>query len=140
MSPRQRSALAGAAATTAWGLLEPLDMRVFRSDYSDVALIGKTLVPGRGWRPVGLAVHALNGALFGLGFDAVRRRTSVPPVRLAVTLALAENVALYPFAALVDRRHPRRGEPGLAPLLRVRAFAQETWRHALFGLLLGRLA
>jgi hypothetical protein len=140
VSPRKRAALAGAAATTVWGLLEPLDMRVFRSDYSDVALLGKTLVRGRGWRSAGFAVHALDGGLFGLGFDAVRRRTSTPPVRLALTLALAENLALYPLAAIVDRRHPRRGEPGLAPLLRVRAFAQETWRHALFGLLLGRFA
>jgi hypothetical protein len=139
MEARTRAALAGAAATTLWGLQEPLDICVFRSDYSDVALLGKALVPGRGWRPVGFAVHAANGAFFGLGFHALRRRSSIPPVRLALTLALAENVALYALAALVDRHHPRRGEPGLAPLLRPRAFAQATWRHALFGLLLGRL-
>jgi hypothetical protein len=53
---------------------------------------------------------------------------------------LAENAALYPLAVLVDRRHPARGESGLAPLLTFRAFAQETARHAVFGAVLGRLA
>jgi hypothetical protein len=47
---------------------------------------------------------------------------------------------LYPLGLLVDRRHPARGEPGLAPLLTARGFAQQTARHAVFGLVLGRLA
>jgi hypothetical protein len=56
-------------------------------------------------------------------------------------MALAEHVALYPLTALVDRHHPARGGPGLPPLATSpRAFAQATWRHALFGALLGRLA
>jgi hypothetical protein len=50
-------------------------------------------------------------------------------------------VTLYPLTALVDRYHPARGEPGIPPLARnPRAFAQATARHALFGVLLGRLA
>jgi hypothetical protein len=35
-----RAALAGAIAATVWGLQEPLDRRVFRSNYSDVRLVG----------------------------------------------------------------------------------------------------
>jgi hypothetical protein len=140
VSPRARAAIAGAVAATAWGLAEPLDQRIFRSDYSDVAALGKAVMRGRGWRPVGFALHALNGAVFGLAFDAVRHRTTIPERRLALGLALLENVALYPLAVLVDRHHPRRGEPGLAPLLRARTLAQETWRHTLFGVVLGRLA
>jgi hypothetical protein len=62
------------------------------------------------------------------------------PRRLALALALVENVVLYPLAALVDARHPRRGERHLPPLWTKRVFAQETFRHALFGLVLGRLA
>jgi hypothetical protein len=54
---------------------------------------------------------------------------------------LAEHVALYPLTGIVDRYHPARGEPGLPPLLTSpRAFAQATWRHTLFGILLGLLA
>ena len=48
-----RTAAAGAAAATVWGLIEPLDQRLFRSDYSDIALLGKAFTRRRGWRPVG---------------------------------------------------------------------------------------
>lgn len=140
MSSRTRAALAGAAAATVWGLLEPLDRRLFRSDYSDIALLGKLVTRGPHWRAAGFALHGANGALFGLGFHELRVRLDGDPRRLALALALLENVALYPLALLVDRRHPARGQPGLAPLLSVRAFAQETARHAVFGLVLGRLA
>jgi hypothetical protein len=113
-----RAALAGAVAATVWGLQEPLDRRVFRCDYSDVRLVG------------GLWVHALNGALFGLAFDAARRRTNIDQTRLAVGLAVAEHAALWPLIGLFDREIVR------SP----RAFAQGVYRHALFGYVLGRLA
>jgi hypothetical protein len=119
-----QAAAAGAAAATVWGLLEPLDQRVFRCDYSDVELVGL------GDRRLGFVVHAGNGALFGLAFDAVRRRVAVEPRRLALGLALAEHVALWPLLLVLDRR------VATSP----RAFAQGTYRHALFGTLLGRLA
>ncbi len=136
-----RAAGAGAAAATVWGLLEPLDQRLLRCDYSDVALLGKAFTRGPAWRPLGFAVHAANGAVFGLAFRAAHRRLRGDPHRLALVLALAEHVALYPLGALVDRYHPARGEPGIPPLLtNGRAFAQATVRHAVFGLVLGRLA
>jgi hypothetical protein len=121
---RRRAAAAGAAAATLWGALEPLDRRLFRCDYSDIELVGL------GSRPVGFAVHAANGAAFGIAFDAVRSRVAVDQRRLALGLALAEHVALWPLIGLVDRRFVK------SP----RAFAQSTVRHAVFGLVLGRLA
>jgi hypothetical protein len=140
VTERARAACAGAAAATVWALLEPVDRRLFRSDYSDVAMLGKLVTRGPGWRVAGLTIHAANGAAFGLAFHELRRRLGGDPRRLALALALIENVALYPLAAFVDRHHPARGEPGLAPLLTVRAFAQETARHAVFGVVLGLLA
>jgi hypothetical protein len=138
---RLRAAAAGAAAATAWGLLEPLDRRLFRCDYSDVALLGKALTRGRGWRPAGFALHALNGAVFGLVYEEVRRRLRLPGRPLALGMALVEHVTLYPLAYFVDRYHPARGEEGIPPLLRnPRAFGQATVRHALFGVLLGHLS
>lgn len=137
---RGRAALAGAAAAAAWAALEAVDRRVFGHDYSDVALLGKLVTRSRWWPAAGLALHAGNGAVFGLVFDELRRRTDAPPRRLALALAMAEHVALYPLSYFVDTRHPARGEPGLAPLLTGRAFAQATARHALFGVLLGRWA
>ncbi len=135
-----REAAAGAVAAVVWGAQEPLDQRVFRCDYSDVALLGKA-VSRTHWRSVGFAAHAVNGAVFGLIYGAVRRRVPLGPSRLALGMALAEHAALYPLSYFVDRYHPARGEPGIPPLLtNPRAFAQATWRHALFGWVLGRLA
>ena len=141
MSPRVRAGAAGVVAAIVWGLVEPLDRRLFHCDYSDVALLGKAVTRGRGWPVVGFAVHAFNGAVFGLAFDAVRRRTSVDQRRLALGLALAEHVALYPLGYFVDRHHPAQGGLGVPTLMwNPRAYGQATLRHAVFGLVLGRLA
>jgi hypothetical protein len=135
-----RAAGAGATAATLWGLLEPIDRRAFRCDYSDIALLGKAVTRGRHWRAVGFGLHAVNGAVFGLVFEAVRPRVAVEPRRFALAMALAEHAGLYPLSYFVDRYHPARGEEGVPPLLtNGRAFAQATARHTLFGLVLGRL-
>jgi hypothetical protein len=136
-----RSAAAGAAAAVVWGLAEPLDRRLLRYDYSDIALLGKFVTRGRRWRAAGYAVHAANGAVFGMAFEQARRRIFVDKQQLAIAMALGEHFALYPLSYFVDRHHPARGSEGLAPILPSgRAFVQATWRHALFGWLLGRLA
>ena len=141
MSSRFRAAAAGAAAAMVWGLLEPLDQRLLRCDYSDVTVLGKGVTRGRHWRLAGFTLHAVNGAVFGVVFDELRKRVRVSPRRLAVGLALAEHLSLYPLCYFIDRHHPARGEPGVPPLLgNPRAFAQATWRHAVFGTVLGRLA
>jgi hypothetical protein len=133
---RSRAAAAGAAAATAWALFEPVDRRLFRYGYSDVAVLGKIVTRGPGWRPVGFALHAANGALFGLAYRELNRRRGWSALRLA----LVEHVTLYPLSLFVDRRHPARGTDGVPKLMRLRPFGQATLRHALFGVLLGRLA
>ena len=141
MGGRLRAAAGGVVAAGIWAAQEPLDQRVFRCDYSDVAVLGKAVTRGSHWRGVGLSVHLLNGALFGLAYHQARRLVPVEPRRLALGMALAEHVALYPLCYVVDRRHPARGQDGVPSLLaNPRAFAQATWRHALFGVALGRLA
>jgi hypothetical protein len=62
------------------------------------------------------------------------------PRRLALELALLEHATLFPTGALVDRSHPARGEPGVVGLFSLPAFGQATFRHAVFGVLLGGLA
>ena len=124
MPGRARAAAAGAVAATVWGVLEPLDQRLFRCSYSDVELVGF------GRRRLGFVVHATNGALFGLAFEAVRRRVELDERRLAVALALGEHAALWPVLLLLDQRVTTSR----------RAFVQGTFRHAIFGLVLGRLA
>ena len=140
MPSRLRFALAGSSAALLWAAQEPLDRRIFRCDYSDVAVLGKAVTPGRHWRTAGLAVHALNGALFGLAYHEARRRLPIERRKLAVSMALTEHVVLYPLCFFVDRYHPARGEKGVPPLLsNPRAFGQATWRHVVFGAVLGRL-
>jgi hypothetical protein len=131
----------GAVAAVVWGLQEPLDQLVFRCDYSDIAVLGKAVTRGRGWHAAGFAMHAVNGAIFGLAFDELRRRARVDPRKLAVAVAVGEHLTLYPLCYFIDRYHPARREPGVPPLLtNPRAFAQATWRHVLFGYVLGRFA
>ncbi len=137
---RRRSALAGSAAALVWAALEPIDMRLFRTDYSDVAMLGKLVTRRRAWPLAGLAVHTANGAAFGVLFDEVRRRSGARPQPLALCLALAENFALFPFGVALDAWHPAHGEPGVASMVNARGLAQATVRHALFGLALGRWA
>jgi hypothetical protein len=141
MDGRRQAAVSAAAAALVWAAVEPLDQRVFRCDYSDVALLGKAVTRSRAWPVAGLALHALNGAVFGLVFHEVRRMTRVPARPLAFGMALAEHATLWPLGALSDRFHPARGAPGVPRLIGSRrAYAQATFRHALFGLVLGRLA
>ena len=136
MNDAARFAAAGAAAATVWALLEPLDRRLFRYDYSDVAVLGKFVTRGPAWRPVGLMLHAANGMAFGLAYREAKSRRGWSALRVA----MVEHVALYPLSAVVDRRHPARGSQGVPKLLTPRAFGQATLRHAVFGTLLGRLA
>src|SRR5438093_13559227 len=121
MHPRLRAAGVGAIAALVWGALEPVDRRLFRHDYSDVAVLGKMFTRGPGWRPLGFAIHALNGAAFGLVYQELAERIPRNPRRLAVELALVEHLTLFPAGYLVDRLHPARGEPGLARLFSARA-------------------
>ena len=84
-----RSAAAGAMAATVWALQEPIDQRLLRCDYSDVAVLGKAVTRGRSWRAAGLAIHALNGALFGLAFHEGRTAFGVS---VAISKSSAETV------------------------------------------------
>jgi hypothetical protein len=133
---RTRSAAAGACAALVWAAAEPLDRRLVRNDYSDVALLGKAVTRSRAWPVVGLAMHAANGAVFGLAYHELRRRRAVSALRLA----MIEHVTLFPLGWFVDRHHPARGQSGLESVFGAKAFVQATWRHLLFGAALGRFA
>jgi len=133
-----KGALAGAAAATLWALQQPLDKRLFGTRYDDVELLGRLVVRERGWRPVGLAFHAANGAAFGAAFALARPHLPGSPLALALGAAMVENVGFWPLGRLIDRFHPARDE--LEPLTgNRRALAQATWRHLLFGAVLGTI-
>lgn len=129
-------ALAGSLAAALWAVQQPLDKRVFGSEYDDVELLGKLVTRGSEWPLVGLALHIQNGAAFGAAYAQLRAFLPGPPVATGVLAALVESVGLWPLARVSDRYHPARGElPRLAG--NRRALLQATWRHALFGIALG---
>jgi hypothetical protein len=134
-----RGAAAGTAAAAVWVAQQPIDKRVFRFPFDDVELLGKAVTRGRRWRATGTAIHLLNGAAFGaLYANVAGRATGLPAWSRGPLAALGEHLATWPATALTDRFHPARAE---LPVLRPsrRAFAQATWRHLLFGVILGEL-
>jgi hypothetical protein len=135
-----QAALAGAGAATVWGLLEPLDQRLLRFPYSDLALLGKLVTREPAWKPIGWILHAVNGAAAGLIFWLLYRWLGGSAFWLAIAFALVEHALTYPLTLLTDRFHPARGDPELPAMSRSgRAFVQATWRHLLFGVVLGLL-
>ncbi len=140
MSPWAQAALAGAAAAGVWGLVEPLDRRLFRFPYSDIAILGKLVTRGPGWRVAGWTMHLVNGAVAGLVFWMLFQWLGTNAFWFAIAFAMIEHLVTYPLTLLSDRFHPARGAPELPPMSRSgRAFAQATFRHLLFGVVLGLL-
>jgi hypothetical protein len=147
LEPRRmlRGALAGGVAAGVWALQQPLDKRVFRGGYDDVELLGRAVAPRAPWRrwyPLGLALHVQNGALFGAVYAGAvapaLAAAGVPAAARGPLTAQVENFGLWPLGRLSDRFHPAREQlPRLSG--NRRALAQATWRHLLFGVLLGEL-
>jgi hypothetical protein len=133
-----RGALSGALAATVWALEQPLDKRIFRSSFDDVELLGKLVRRDAGWYPIGFAMHVANGAAFGAVYANLAPRLGLPAPLRGPAAALAENFASWPLVAITDRAHPARDE--LPQLSGSRsALLQATWRHLLFGVVLGEL-
>jgi hypothetical protein len=94
-----------------------------------VTLLGGLVARGPAVYPVGLGIHLANGALFGalyanLPFDG-------PSWLRGPAVALAEHLSTWP-ALTIPALHVFLSRPR-------RAFAQATWRHLLFGFVLGDL-
>ena len=134
-----RGAAAGAVAAAVWAAQEPLDKRVFDVDYSDVELLGKAVTRGDEWPAVGLAIHIANGAAFGAAYALAKPFIPGPADRggrdrrrWPRTSAPGRSIGV------AERIHPARGDLPRSPATRAR-FAQATWRHVLFGVVLGVL-
>ncbi|HEV3229470.1 MAG TPA: hypothetical protein VGY97_08350 [Solirubrobacteraceae bacterium] len=133
-----RGALAGAVGAAVWAAQTPLDRRVFGCEFDDVELLGKAVTRAPAWRPVGLALHLTNGALFGALYANLTSKMPLPSWARGPFAATVENFVTWPLMGVSDRAHPARKQmPPL--LLNTRALAQSTWRHLLFGVILGEL-
>ena len=133
-----RGAVAGAGAAGVWAAQQPLDKRLFGVDYDDTELLGKAITRGPAWSVVGALMHIGNGAALGAAYAGLAHRLPVPSWSRGPIVALAEHLATWPLTLAIDRVHPARDElPRLAGSRR--AFAQATWRHLLFGVVMGEL-
>jgi hypothetical protein len=83
-------------------------------------------------------MHMQNGALFGALYANIAPGLPIAPALRGPACGLAEHFVLWPLVGLTDRFHPARAQ---LPVLsgNHRAFAQATWRHLLFGYVLGEL-
>ncbi len=133
-----RGAVSGAVAAAVWAFQQPLDKLLFGSGFDDVEFLGKAVARDENWYPIGLAMHMGNGAAFGALYASIAPSLPLPAAARGVAVALIEHTAAWPLGAISDRIHPARDElPTLSGNRRV--FAQELWRHVLFGLILGEL-
>lgn len=130
-----RGALAGALAAGVWAAQQPLDRRAFGVDYDDCELLGTVVTRGRWAYPVGVGLHVFNGALFGAVYSRAAPSLPGPAPARGMAAGLAEHLATWPSLRFISLHPDARRFP---PLWGSRAaFAQATWRHALFGAVLG---
>jgi hypothetical protein len=130
-----RGALAGVTAAAVWAAQQPLDRRVFGLQYDDAQLLGRLVTRGPAAYPIGVGLHMLNGAVFGAVYANVRSSLPAPATLRGPLAGLAEHLATWPGTVAIARINP-----DIPPLWGSgRAFAQATWRHLLFGAVLGEV-
>ena len=133
-----RGALAGAAAAAVWAAQQPLDKRVLRRRLRR----RRAARQGRHARARVAAGRARRPPRQRRGVRrALRQRRPEParPARRVGSVAgLAEYFATWPATPLLDRVHPA-ADDFRALWGNPRALAQATWRHLLFGFVLGEL-
>src|SRR3982074_1220388 len=135
-----RGGVAGAVATVAMTLEQPLDKRLFHSKYDDVEILGKLVTRGDHWQPIGFALHVQNGAILGAAYARLKPSLPGPAVLRGLLAGLPETLPRAPCAwpgRVARDPPPRKGRPKLAA--NRRAFGQATIRHAVFGIVLGLL-
>ncbi len=136
-----RAALSGATAALAYLGAMYVDMAVTGSASDDLLLVGRPLSkdPTRA-RLLGFLGHTTFGMIMGLIYGAFgRRRLGGPTWARGMQMMLVENTVLWPLTIPGDRLHPgiRAGE--IPPLNRPIPFAQQVFRHLVFGAVLGWL-
>jgi hypothetical protein len=132
--------LAGLAGAVAFLFAMAVDLAVLRRRTNDLRLLAGLLPGGaRFWPLLGTLMHLANGAALGVLYGRLRRVFPFSGWLAGSLFALAENLALWPIVALLDRVHPEIRAGRLEPFNRPVPFLQEVWRHLAYGLTLGIL-
>jgi hypothetical protein len=141
MSRAWDAVVAGLGGGIAYLAAQEIDRRVVNPRSNDLVLLGG-LVTDRPaiWRPLGLILHLIASASFGLVFDLlVAPRLPGPFWLRGVAMAQFENLTLWPLLLWIDRRHVAVRSGELAPMNRAVYFGQAVWRHVALGAVLGAL-
>lgn len=141
MSRALRAALAGVGGALAYLAAQEADRRIANPRSDDLILLGGMVTNDeRAWRPLGLLMHLLAGASFGVVFERVVAPLLPGPYWLrGVLLAQIENTVLWPLVLLLDRHHVAVKSGQLARMNRPVYFMQAVWRHLALGAVLGAL-
>ena len=136
-----RSLLAGVAGAVAYLAAQEVDRRLVNPRSNDLVLLGGMVTGDEtAWRPLGLVLHLLAGASFGLLFDRVAAHRLPGPYWLrGILFAQIENTTLWPLVLLIDRTHVAVQRGQLAPLNQPIYFVQGVWRHLALGAVMGAL-
>jgi len=139
MSRLGRAAAAGVVGALAYLAEQELDRRLANPRSDDLVLLGGLVTTREAaWRPLGLVMHLLAGASFGIGFETVAAPLLRGPYWLrGLVVAQLENALLWPILVLIDRVHPAVRTGALRPMNRPVYFAQAVLRHAALGAALG---
>lgn len=136
-----RVLLAGGVASGGYLCAQALDRRLTGNEYDDLLLWGGLLssVPRR-QRALGLGVHLTLGMSLAAVYSILLPSlpTMPGPIR-GFLFAQLENSLAYPGVPLINRIHPEVRSGRLPRLTTIGYWAAETWRHAVYGLLLGAL-
>lgn len=136
------AALAGVASVVAYTATMDLDRKLTGSKMDDLVLLGRPLVPKRPRlaRPVGAAVHLVNGAGLGLTYAAlVHDRFPGPAWLRGMVFLTVENTALYPLTALMTAHHPAVADGQLDSYWSWPAYLESTPPHLVYGAIIGPL-
>ena len=139
---RARAALlAGLGGGLAYLAAQEIDRRMVNPRSNDLVLLGGLVTDNSAvWRPLGLVMHLLASATFGLLFETmVAPRLPGPYWLRGVIMAQTENVTLWPLVLLIDRTHIAVKRGDLASMSRPVYFGQAAWRHLALGAVLGAL-
>ena len=109
-----------------------------RCAYDDVELLGRFVTDGRAAYPIGLALHSPTAPCSARCTRTPRARCPFRPSLRGPLAGWPSTWRRGPGTAALTRVHPASGD---LPELwgSGRAFAQATWRHLLFGAVLGEL-
>lgn len=133
-------ALAGMVGGVAHAVVNEIDIRAFRHNADDLAMLGGPLTDNESVaRRFGIGLHLGFATTFGAVYAMVLHpQDDDDAMRKAVGLAMVENFSLYPLVFPLESFHPYIRDGRLDRFAHPVAFVQATLRHLALGIGIGK--